>query len=263
MMFIDIKKDLGQFTLKIETKIEEGFVIALMGESGSGKSTLLRVLAGLEESKGTIKFQDSVWLDDLKSLPVQKRDIGFVFQDFALFENMSIKEHLSFVSRDKKLANELLKEFKLEEIADLYPRELSGGQKQRVAICRALVSKPKLLLMDEPFSALDRKLRFDIQNFLKEFLVKNSITTVMVTHDKVDLFRLADRVIEIKDGSIVLDKLKSELVERDSKISAEVLGVEGEFVELLAGGKIFSIKREKIDKKVLKVGDLIELSFDI
>jgi len=262
-MQIDIKKDLGEFNLSVKTKIKLGSFVALMGESGAGKSTLLRVLAGLEEAKGTIKFQDSVWLDDLKSLPVQKRDIGFVFQDFALFENMSIKEHLSFVSRDKKLANELLKEFKLEDISELYPRELSGGQKQRVAICRALVTKPKLLLMDEPFSALDHELKLKVQNFLKKFVLNNKITTIMVTHDRADLFRLADRVIELKAGKIVDDNLKSSLINEDRAIEAEVLGIDNDFVQLLIDKKIYRVSKEKFKHKDLKVGSFISISFNI
>ena len=262
-MQIDIKKDLGEFNLRVKTKIEFGSFVALMGESGAGKSTLLRVVAGLEYADGIVKFGDKYWLDKTKNIPVQKRDIGFVFQDFALFENMSIKEHLSFVSRDKKLANELLKEFNLEEISDLYPRELSGGQKQRVAICRALVTKPKLLLMDEPFSALDHKLKLKVQSFLKKFVLNNKITTIMVTHDRADLFRLADRVIELKAGKIVDDKLKSSLINEDRAIEVEVLGIDSDFVQLLIDKKIYRVPKENFKQKDLKVGSFISISFDI
>ncbi|GKT31793.1 molybdenum ABC transporter ATP-binding protein, partial [Aduncisulcus paluster] len=165
----------------------EGDFVALAGQSGSGKTTLLRILAGLEEAQGTIQVGDESWLDDTKSLPVQKRKIGFVFQDYALFPNMSVEENLLYVTKDKLLADKLLEMIELSELRDRFPNTLSGGQKQRVSLCRAMMNKPKLLLMDEPLSALDpnmrTKLQYEILTLHKEF----GTTTIMVSHDPSEI----------------------------------------------------------------------------
>ena len=167
MIHIDIQKELhgsqGDMELDVELMIQEGEFIALMGESGSGKTTLLRVLAGLEKAEGEISVEDRVWLGGNKRLPPQQREIGFIFQDYALFENMTVEENLLFVNEDKILASELLEMTELTALAKRNVQGLSGGQKQRVSLCRAMMKKPKLLLMDEPLSALDPSMRSKLQ----------------------------------------------------------------------------------------------------
>jgi molybdate transport system ATP-binding protein len=157
MIKIDINKQLhgssGKMDLDVNLEIKQGEFLALAGLSGSGKTTLLRILAGLEEANGTIKIDDSVWLDEKVYLAAQKREIGFVFQDYALFTNLSVLNNLLYVNKDKELANHLLEITELSELKNRLPQTLSGGQKQRVSLCRALMNKPKLLLMDEPLSA--------------------------------------------------------------------------------------------------------------
>ena len=154
MITIDISKRLhgssGEMDLKVSLEIKENDFVALAGESGSGKTTFLRILAGVEEASGTIKIGDKVWLDGKVTTPPQKREIGFVFQDYALFPNMSVEENLLFVNKDRKLANHLLEITELSKLKKRLPNTLSGGQKQRVSLCRALMNRPKLLLMDEP-----------------------------------------------------------------------------------------------------------------
>ncbi|MEA3512917.1 MAG: ABC transporter ATP-binding protein, partial [Campylobacterota bacterium] len=159
MIKIDINKKLhgsnGEMDLDINLEITKGDFVALAGLSGSGKTTLLRILAGLEDADGTLKIDDDVWLDGKFCLPPQKRKIGFVFQDYALFPNMSVLDNLLYVQKDKELADKLLEMTELSELKKRLPNSLSGGQKQRVSLCRAMMNRPKLLLMDEPLSALD------------------------------------------------------------------------------------------------------------
>jgi len=143
MIDINIHKKLqgsnGEMTLDIDLNIDENSFIAVSGKSGSGKTTFLRILAGLENANGTLKVQDKIWLDGVKSLAVQERDIGFVFQDYALFQNMSVLENLLFVNKDKKLAQHLLELTQLTQLTQRLPNTLSGGQQQRVALCRAFM----------------------------------------------------------------------------------------------------------------------------
>ena len=159
MININISKQLhgssGQMDLKLNLDIKEGDFVALSGKSGSGKTTLLRILAGLEEAQGSIKVADEQWLDGKRSLAPQKRKIGYVFQDYALFPNMSVEENLLFVTKDRVLSDHLLEMTELDELKNRLPNTLSGGQQQRVSLCRAMMNRPKLLLMDEPLSALD------------------------------------------------------------------------------------------------------------
>jgi len=154
MIKVEINKEIhgsqGAMDLDINLVIKEHDFVALSGKSGSGKTTLLRVLAGLEEAKGKITIGGEIWLDRKFTLPVQKREIGFVFQDYALFENMNVEENLLFVNRDKALVHHLLEVTELTELKKRLPNTLSGGQKQRVSLCRALMNRPKLLLMKEP-----------------------------------------------------------------------------------------------------------------
>ncbi len=181
-------------------EVQEGSRVALRGASGCGKSTLLRLVAGLEKpNNGKISFEGK----DITKLSPHKRDFGYVFQDFALFPHLSVKENILFgisglKSEEKKI---LLKKYTemlgIEALLENYPHEISGGQKQRVAIARTLITSPKIILLDEVFSALDEELkervRLDILDVLKEL----KITTILVTHDNRDAEVLCDRVIEM------------------------------------------------------------------
>jgi molybdate transport system ATP-binding protein len=206
MVDITIQKELqgadGTIELDVTLSIQKGEFLAITGRSGSGKSTLLRIIAGLEDANGTIVVDDEKWLANTYKLAIQKRSIGFVFQDYALFENMTVKEHLLFIQKDEKLADELLHMMELEGLASRYPKNLSGGQKQRVAIARALMRKPKLLLLDEPLSALDPEMRIKLQQELLELHKRFKTTTIMVSHDPAEIQKLASAVYELTAGKL-------------------------------------------------------------
>jgi len=192
-------------------KIEPGELLALLGPSGSGKTTLLRLIAGLEiADRGAIRFDDV----DTTSLSLRERGIGFVFQHYALFRHMSVFENVAFglrsrpratrPSRDdiKKRVNDLLDLMQLPDIGQRFPAQLSGGQRQRVALARALAIEPRVLLLDEPFGALDAKVRHDLRQWLRHIHDKTGYTTIFVTHDQDEALEIADRVAVFRDGQV-------------------------------------------------------------
>jgi len=235
MIHIAINKPLhgsdGDLTLDIALDIKEGEFLALSGRSGSGKTTLLRILAGLESANGEIKVADAVWLNGQKELAVQKREIGFVFQDYALFENMTIEKNLLFVEDDKKLAKHLLEVTELYTLKERYPNMLSGGQKQRVSLCRALMKRPKILLLDEPLSALDPKMRIKLQSEILSLHKEFKTTTIMVSHDPSEIFRLASRVIVLDNGKVIHDGSPKEVLLKTS--GSQKFSFEGELLDII------------------------------
>lgn len=261
MLKLDIKKQLhgasGQMDLAVKLWVKKGEFVALMGESGAGKTTLLRVIAGLESIDGEIVVAGQLW----KGVAPQQREIGFVFQDYALFENMTVEENLLFVNPDKKLASELLEMTELEGLSSRNVTGLSGGQKQRVSLCRALMNKPKLLLMDEPFSALDSSMRSKLQEAIKKLHQRFGTTTLMVSHDISEVFALADRICVLKEGSIYQDGTMKELFFHDNpKEKVMVLEIEEKRDKVLAtvsvAGKLLEIE---VDTDT-KVGQMIEIT---
>ncbi|MGZ3751784.1 MAG: ATP-binding cassette domain-containing protein [Mucilaginibacter sp.] len=204
MISIDIEKKLkayrGQQVLKIACQLVEGSITKIYGPSGAGKTTFLKIIAGLiQPERGKIAVDDMVWVDTVKnvSLSPQKRKVGFVFQNYALFPNMSVQQHLEYATDDNQWIKRLLAIGKLETLADHKPEYLSGGQQQRLAILRAMAIKPKLLLMDEPFSALDPKMRSELIPELKLLWGELGITTVIVSHNPQELDGLTALEIEI------------------------------------------------------------------
>jgi len=239
--------------------IKRGDFVALTGKSGSGKSTLLRVIAGLEDANGKIEVFNKKYLNNSLFLPPQKREIGLVFQDFALFENMSVEQNLLYVNRDKELANRLLELTELQEFKKRYPQNLSGGQKQRVALARALMKRPKLLLLDEPLSALDlnirQKLQQEIANIHKEF----KLTTIMVSHDRAEIYKLSNRVIELENGQVIKDIKIDKNYKAPSSLNrnAEVVKVFDNRALILFNGELIEIVRDN-----LNIGDWVELKIE-
>jgi len=192
--------------------IPAGELVALLGPSGSGKTTLLRMIAGLERpDSGTVLFHG----EDATNTAVRERNVGFVFQHYALFGHMSIAENIAFGLRvrpkatrpaDKDIRDkvaQLLKLVQLDWLADRYPHQLSGGQRQRVALARALAVEPKVLLLDEPFGALDAKVRKELRRWLRRLHDEMHVTSVFVTHDQEEAMEVADRVVVMHDGRIV------------------------------------------------------------
>ena len=197
MLDIKIHKQLYNFELDINFKTDKK-LIAIVGKSGSGKTTILRTIAGFEDCEGYIKVNDEDWID----LIPQKRDFGIVFQNYALFENMTIKENLLFAKDDLEKMNYLMNLMELQGFENRYPRNLSGGEKQRVALARALMNTPKILLLDEPFSALNYELKQKLYKEIEIIKQNFDIQIILISHDISEVYRLADKIIEIEDGKI-------------------------------------------------------------
>lgn len=206
MIEFSLKKELfgvnENMELNVKINFKSGSFISLSGESGSGKTTILRCLAGLEKANGFIKVDDEIWQDEKIFLSPQKRRIGFVFQDYALFENLSVKDNFLFVEKDIDYCNKLLDMLGLMSLKDRYPTNLSGGQKQRVALGRAMMRKPKLLLLDEPLSALDPHLRARLQDEISKIQDLFKTTTILVSHDPNEIYKLANYMFVLKNGKI-------------------------------------------------------------
>ena len=209
----NIRKEFDRFPAlhDVSLDIRSGELIALLGPSGSGKTTLLRLIAGLESpTEGQIFFGD----EDASKKSVQQRNIGFVFQHYALFRYMTVLDNVSFGLKVRKGARrppkadirrralELLELVQLSGLEKRYPAQLSGGQRQRVALARALAIEPRMLLLDEPFGALDAQVRKDLRKWLREIHDRTGHTTVFVTHDQEEALELADRVVVMSQGKI-------------------------------------------------------------
>ena len=204
MISIDIEKKLkaynGQQVLKVTRKFPVGSITKIHGPSGVGKTTFLKVIAGfILPEKGSIIVDDITWLDTTSkiSLPPQKRMTGFVFQDYALFPNMTVQQHLEYATNDQEWIKRLLQIGKLETLTNHKPEYLSGGQQQRLAILRALAIKPKLLLMDEPFSALDPEMKSALTSKLKLLFDELGTTVLIVTHNPQELEGIAKQELII------------------------------------------------------------------
>ncbi len=241
---LSIKKKLftatGEFPLKADLQIGKGELVAFFGPSGVGKTTMLRIIAGLTDAdEGFVKVGGQVWFNksDGTNLPARKRKVGFVFQHYALFPNMTVRENLKFAQgkADKKHVDELLEIFGLTNLQHRRPGMLSGGQNQRVALARALARKPDILLLDEPLSALDVEMRSSLQDEILHVHKLWGITTILVSHDLPEVFKLCNRVMTFRDGYITDDGNPYDVFAK-SKLSgklqlvAEVLKVEKEDV---------------------------------
>ncbi|PWE23632.1 molybdenum ABC transporter ATP-binding protein [Aliarcobacter skirrowii] len=273
MISLDIKKELhgsnGVMNLDINLSLQNGEFVALSGDSGSGKTTLLRVLAGLEEAFGEIIVDDEIWLNEKIKKPIQKRDIGFVFQDYALFPNLSVIDNLLYVKKDKDLAKQLLSLTDLYELKNRYPNSLSGGQKQRVSLCRALMKRPKILLMDEPLSALDPHMRLKLQNEILTLHKEFKTTTIMVSHDPSEMYKLASRVLVMSNGKIIDDGLPKEILLKTQ--GSQKFSFEGELLDIIKvdviniaivaiGQQIVEVVISNIEAQNLIIGEKVNVS---
>jgi len=198
------KEYAGALALRpLDLEVGEGEFLTLLGPSGCGKTTTLRLLAGfLTPTQGRILFGG----EDVTRLPPQHRRIGMVFQDYALFPNMTVKGNLAYAlqkGQPPAIIDELMELMELQQLSGRYPETLSGGQKQRVALARALVRQPKLLLLDEPLSALDNELRYRLQGHILQAHKRYGLTTILVSHDVPELFRMAGRILVLEQGKIV------------------------------------------------------------
>lgn len=220
VIHIDVEKELisahGRINLKIQATLEMGELVVLFGDSGAGKTTLLRMLSGLTApDKGVIEWGNDTWFHSSKKInrPPQQRNIGYMFQDYALFPNMTVHDNIVYAQKEKNI-NEvvgLMEIFGLTEFANRKPAKLSGGQKQRVALARAMARRPDMLLLDEPLSALDAKTRTALQDEILKAHRLHNTTTLLVSHDLTEVFRLAQKVIKIDQGRIIAHGTPDEL----------------------------------------------------
>jgi len=248
----NICKRFGDFTAldDININFPTGELVALLGPSGCGKTSLLRIIAGLD-----IPDSGEVWLDgrDCSNIHVKQREVGFVFQHYALFKHMNVFENVAFGLKIKpfdirlsntqitKKVNELLKLVQLDWLGDRFPSQLSGGQRQRIALARALAVEPKVLLLDEPFGALDAKVRQDLRRWLRRLHDELHITSLFVTHDQQEALEVADHIVLMNNGKVIQMGSPQSLYEKpQSAFVYEFLGgtntfegvVDGEYIKI-------------------------------
>lgn len=264
----------GAFYLDASLQIMQGEFVALFGPSGVGKTTLLRCLAGLDQPEsGFITVQNQVWFNSDKhiQLPPQQRRVGYMFQDYALFPNMTVRDNLVFALRkgaNKQRVNTLLEMMDLGELQHRKPDMLSGGQKQRVALARALVSEPALLLLDEPLSALDPSIRARLQDEILHMQRSVGITTIIVSHDVGEVYKLANRVLVMDAGKIVQHGSPAEVFSAGQtsgkfRFTGEILALEPMDVmfalTVLVGNQIVRVVAMPEEAAELEVGNRVML----
>ncbi|QJR15603.1 sulfate/molybdate ABC transporter ATP-binding protein [Usitatibacter palustris] len=251
-----VSKNFGSFSAlnDVTLDIAPGELVALLGPSGSGKTTLLRVIAGLERpDRGSVHFEG----EDITDQRVQDRGVGFVFQHYALFRHMTIFENVAFGLRVRPRAERptdaqihrkvksLLELVQLDWLADRYPHQLSGGQRQRIALARALAIEPKVLLLDEPFGALDAKVRKELRRWLRRLHDEIHLTSVFVTHDQEEALEVADRVVVFNHGKIEQVGTPSEVY--DTPASPFVYQFIGHVNELASDEGVAYVRPHEID----------------
>ncbi|MGX7092231.1 sulfate/molybdate ABC transporter ATP-binding protein [Hutsoniella sourekii] len=230
MLKVRIEKNYPSFQLDLQLESQSKRLV-LLGSSGSGKSLTLKMLAGIiNPDQGMIQVDDRVFYDSKKRIQVkpQERRVGYLFQDYALFPNFTVRENIQ-VGLGKgpaSLLDQQVQALKLEEVLDQYPSQLSGGQKQRVALARVLVNQPDLLLLDEPFSALDPHLRYAVETDLTHYLRSLSLPYIVVTHDAGQAYRLGEEICLLEEGQLVEHQSKSDFFQRPkTRAGARILGV--------------------------------------
>ncbi|MDR2219454.1 MAG: ATP-binding cassette domain-containing protein [Methylobacillus sp.] len=264
----------GVFTLNVDLRVEEGELLVLTGASGAGKTMLLRCVAGLEKpDSGVIRYRDESWYDSAHGicLPIQQRHAGFMFQDYALFPNLTVRGNIEFAQRkgaSRKRVDELLEMMALGDLQHSKPATLSGGQKQRAALARALASEPRLLLLDEPLSALDRETRLRLQDEILNMHRQFGLTTLLVSHDISEIYKLSRRVVILESGLIAREGAPADVfgAGRDGgkfRFAGEVLAIEQADVvfaiSILVGNQIVRIIATPDEAAQLKVGSRIML----
>ena len=267
-----LKASDGDLPLDIKLQIKEDEFVTIEGPSGAGKTTILRLIAGLlEPSKGKITVDEKEWLNTDKKifLPPQKRNVGLVFQDYSLFPNMTVYENIKYAlksSRNGEHVKEIMDIMELGTLKDRLPETLSGGQKQRAALARAIARKPKILLLDEPLSALEPEMRLKLQDYILKVHRLLNLTTILVSHDISEIFKMSDRVIRLNKGKIVSegiapDVFREKYISGKFRFTGDVMKIEGTdvvfIVSVLVGNNIIKVIATKEEAENLNVGDKV------
>lgn len=279
MISINVTKRLhtadGPMELEFQATVEDGQFVTLFGPSGAGKTTLLRMVAGLTApDQGTIEVNGQTWFDSNRriNLSPRQRSIGMVFQDYALFPHMSVAQNISAaLPRTKRhsVVHELLEVAGLQELANRKPDQLSGGQRQRVALARALALRPSLLLLDEPLSALDLQMRLKLQEELLSLHRRYQPTTLLVSHDMSEVFRLSSRVFVLERGQVARSGSPAEVfassgISNKFRFTGEVVhmvpsGVVS-IVHILVGSDIVQVVASGQERRELQVGQRVMIA---
>ncbi|RTE53655.1 ATP-binding cassette domain-containing protein [Arenibacter aquaticus] len=276
MISLDVHKKLGSeggcMSLDVQLSVDKRQFVSFYGESGAGKTSTLRMLGGmLKPDSGRIVVNGETWFDSEKriNLRPQQRKLGYVFQDYALFPNMTVEQNLEFAlfkNQDKKVIHELIDFMALGELRYRKPESLSGGQKQRVALARAMVPRPDILVLDEPLSALDVRMRTKLQEYLLLIHKEFKLTTLLVSHDIGEIVRLSDMVFELHNGQVVRKGATDEFFGLNKtsakfRFSGEVLKIQQEdvfnVVSVLIGNDIIRVVVDPNEANNLRVGDRV------
>ncbi len=276
MIQISLQKKLlaanGEMQVDVDIGVEQGNLITFYGNSGAGKTSILRMIAGLmQPDKGLINVDNKTWLDTHKgiSLKPQQRKTGFVFQEYALFPNMTVKENLMYALekvQNKAIVNELISIIGLDDLQHRKPEELSGGQKQRVALARALVRKPEILMLDEPLSALDIKMRSILQDYILKVHKEFDLTTILVSHDIGEVIKMSDEIYIIDEGKIIkhgkpIEVFSNKKLSGKFQFAGEILSIDKEdlvyIVTILIGVNIVKVVAVESEIYSMTVGDKV------
>lgn len=267
-----LKSSSGDMLLDVKFNIPTGKLIALYGKSGAGKTSLLKIIAGLlSPEKGIIKVDDKVWLDTDKRLNLspQKRNIGFLFQEYTLFPNMTVRENLEFAltkGQNNKIVDELLEIVDLGDLQFRKSNSLSGGQKQRAALARSLVQKPKILMLDEPLSALDYEMRAKLQQYILQLHKEFKLTTILISHDISEIIKMSDYLMEIDHGKIVNEGLATDVFSHNKinakfQFTGEIIKIEKQdfiyIISVLIGKDFVKVIADDDEARDLMVGDKV------
>lgn len=254
MIDLHFKKQLngsdGALQLDIKAHLEKGDFLAIYGPSGAGKTSLLRLLAGLlPADAGEIIVDGEVWLGPQRSkaFSTQQRSIGMLFQDYALFPHLNVENNLKYAlqkTQDTSIIDELIEVMELDDLRYQKPALLSGGQQQRVALARALILKPKLLLLDEPLAAVDQAMRLKLQTFIQRVHREYGLTTIMVSHDKAEVIRLANRVMILEAGKVVQSGTPEEVFGVTDQLVGTVVRFEGDRMLVLVGDQLTWVDKQ-------------------
>ncbi|MDO6739126.1 ATP-binding cassette domain-containing protein [Wenyingzhuangia sp. 2_MG-2023] len=254
------------FHLNIKASFQSNAINILFGPSGAGKTSLLRLISGLDKvDEGSVSVDRVDWINTQTKtfMPLAQRNIAYVFQDYGLFPNMTVLKNLKFVQKKipQQLFNDVIATLEIKHLLMVKPNELSGGQKQRIALARALVQEPKLLLLDEPLTALDETLRNKLQTYLVYLQQKYQFTVIMVSHNLQEVLKIADRVCVINYGEIIEEGKPTILISKNTQntLKATVLDMEKERITVRVGIQQIKIDKKQIVNLDFQKGDEVEI----